>query len=133
VEERALSDQITLTLPAERPFHGIAHLVMGGLGTRLELTFDELEDVQVALGALLECCAEDDGVTLRVDVDRNGSLELSVGPFDEQLLVRELERETEEGLTLRRVLETVADRVDVSAGAGGVWILLTKRLVVGRG
>src|SRR3989454_12851412 len=104
------SDEVTLTLPAERPFHRIAHLVLGGLGVRLELTFDKLEDLQVALGALLECCAEDDDVTLRVSIDREGALTLAVGSFDKKVLARELDRETSEGLDLRRVLQKVADR-----------------------
>jgi hypothetical protein len=102
--------------------------VLGGLGVRLELTFDKLEDVQVALGALLECCSEDDEVTLRVEADRGGALKLSVGPFDKQLLADELERETSEGLNLRRVLETVADRVETADEEDGAWVLLTKQL-----
>jgi hypothetical protein len=128
-----MSDEITLTFPAERPFHGVARLVVGGLGVRLELTFDELEDVQVAIGALLECCSEDDEVTLRVEADGDGSIDLSFGPFDQELLERELEQETEDGLTLRRVLEAVSDRIDISAEDDGAWVLLTKRRVAAHG
>ena len=102
--------------------------MLGGLGVRLELTFDKLEDVQVAVGALLECCSEDDEVTLRVTADRGGALQLAVGPFDKQLLADELERETSEGLNLRRVLETVADRVETAQEEDGVWVVLTKQL-----
>lgn len=102
--------------------------MLGGLGVRLELTFDKLEDIQVALGALLECCSEDDEVTVRVETERGGTLKLSVGPFDKQLLADELERQTSEGLNLRRVLETVADRVETAEEEDGAWVVLTKQL-----
>ena len=36
------SDEITLTLPRDREFHRIAHLVLGGLALRLELTIETL-------------------------------------------------------------------------------------------
>jgi hypothetical protein len=36
---------------------------------RLEVTFDKLEDLQVALGALLDCGAEDDELTIRVALE----------------------------------------------------------------
>ena len=43
------ADEITLALPRERPFFGVAHLVLGGLAVRLDLGFEQLEDLQVAL------------------------------------------------------------------------------------
>jgi len=39
-------DEITLTVPRERPFYRVAHLVLGGLAVRLDLTYDTLEDLQ---------------------------------------------------------------------------------------
>ena len=45
-------DRVQLTIPAEEDFHHVAHLVVGGLGVRLDLTFEDLDDVQVALEAL---------------------------------------------------------------------------------
>jgi len=48
-----MSDEVRLVLPAQEDFRPIVHLVVGGLAARLDLTFDTLEDVQLALGALL--------------------------------------------------------------------------------
>src|SRR6185437_5978787 len=86
------SEEGTLTLPAERDFHRIAHLVIGGLAVRLDLTFDKLEDLQVALGALLDCCGDDNEVTVRVALE-GSTLKLAVGPFDGTRLAEELDRE----------------------------------------
>jgi len=48
-----VSDEITLVVPAQEDFRPIVHLVVGGLAVRLDLTMDALEDLQVALDALL--------------------------------------------------------------------------------
>ena len=46
-------DEITLIIPRERALFGVAHLVLGGLGIRLNLTIEHLEDMQLALETLL--------------------------------------------------------------------------------
>jgi anti-sigma regulatory factor (Ser/Thr protein kinase) len=119
-----LSDEIKLVLPAEEDFRHIVHLVVGGLAAQLDLTLEHLEDLQLALEALL-ARRQDDGevsVALRI-VD--GSVHTSVGPFAAEAL-DELEREGDE-LGLRRVLETVCDVVEVQEREGGSWVELTKQ------
>ena len=119
-------DEITLTLPRHKPFFRIAHLVLGGLAVRLDVTYEHLEDLQLALAGLLDRRDDDDGsitVTLRVDGER---IETSVGPFDGATLRRELEQNGGEAIGLRRLLETLADRVELSERDGGHWVQLTK-------
>jgi hypothetical protein len=116
-------DEISLTLPADDAFHGVAHLVLGGLAVRLDLTFELLEDLELALGALLERTASDDGVTVRVRV-LDGELQTLVGPF--RSVRAELDAGDEGMLNLRRILATVCDRVEVTDQDGGQWVELTK-------
>ena len=121
-----MTDEITLTLPRNKPFFRIAHLVLGGLAVRLDVTYEHLEDLQLALAGLLEGRADDDGsitVSLRV---RGDEIETSVGPFDGVKLRKELEQNGGEEVGLRRLLETVADRVELSERDGGHWVQLTK-------
>ena len=47
------TDEIRLVIPAEEDFRRIAHLVTGGLASRLDATFDDLEDLQLGIEALL--------------------------------------------------------------------------------
>jgi hypothetical protein len=61
-------DEIQLTLPADEAFHRVAHLVLGGLAVRLNLSFESLEDLELALDALLERTQTDDEIQLRVRV-----------------------------------------------------------------
>jgi hypothetical protein len=103
-------DEITLTLPHEREFHRVAHLVLGGLAVRLELTIETLEDLQLALSTILDRAKGDGEVTVSMSLV-DGTLETTVGPVD---LSGELDgEEDEEALTLRRILWTVVDDVQV--------------------
>jgi hypothetical protein len=103
-------DEITLTLPHEREFHRVAHLVLGGLALRLELTIETLEDLQLALSTILDRAKGDGEVTVSMAVI-DGVLETSIGPVD---LTDELAGgEDEQRLSLRRILWTVVDDVQV--------------------
>jgi anti-sigma regulatory factor (Ser/Thr protein kinase) len=119
-------DQITLTLPAERDFYRVAHLVLGGLAVRLNLTFEHLEDLQIALDELLDNRTHDGDVTVSVSV-RSDSIEASVGPFPGDSLRVELEHERG-AVGLRRILDTVVDHVELHEGDGGDWVTLTKQV-----
>ena len=116
------SDEITLCLPRERPFFGVAHLVLSGLAARLDVNFDQLEDVQVALAELLEQQETEDEITLNVRV-AGETMHASLGPFDETL---EKDLARSDGVGLRRVLETVVDDVRVVDRGGQPWVELTK-------
>jgi hypothetical protein len=119
-------DTITLTLPPEREFQRVAHLVLGGLAVRLNLTLEALEDLQLALDGLLDSGSAEGEVTLELSVVA-GAIEASVGPFRAGSVQQALEAESD-GVGLRRVLDTVVDRVEVSDRVGGDWVQLTKRI-----
>jgi hypothetical protein len=125
-----VSDEISLTVPAQEDFRQIAHLVVGGLGARLDLTYEDLDDLQTALDALLGR-REDDGDIEVVVGQQDGEIRTSVGPFAESDL-DELESDST-ALGLRRVLETVADGFEIERRDGSAWVLLTKRLTENAG
>jgi anti-sigma regulatory factor (Ser/Thr protein kinase) len=115
-------DEISLTLPTDDAFRRVAHLVLGGLAVRLDLTYESLEDMELALDTLLERTGDDGEVTVRVRVDGE-ELRTIVGPFGPDVL-RELDQAVGDGLGLRRILETVSDNVEVTDGH----VQLTKRI-----
>jgi hypothetical protein len=119
-------DTITLTLPPEREFQRVAHLVLGGLAVRLNLTLEALEDLQLALDGLLDTGSAEEEVTLELSVVE-GAIEASVGPFRARSMQRALEAE-DDGVGLRRLLDTVVDRAEVDERDGGDWVRLTKRV-----
>jgi anti-sigma regulatory factor (Ser/Thr protein kinase) len=120
-----VSDVVTLQLPRDRDFFGVAHLVLGGLGARFDLTYDVLDDITTALDELMDRREVIDDVTLRVEV-RDGEITTTVGPFSGRV-VDELHA-SDAGLGLRRVLETVVDKVSVTERDGGQWVELRKHV-----
>jgi hypothetical protein len=102
-------DEITLTLPRDREFHRVAHLVLGGLAVRLQLTIETLEDIQLALSAVLDRADANGDVTVTMTL-RDGTLDTRVGPVH---LADELARDDGDELSLRRILWTVVDDVQV--------------------
>jgi anti-sigma regulatory factor (Ser/Thr protein kinase) len=122
-----VADEITLTLPRAPEFQRVAHLVLGGLAVRLNLTIENLEDLQLALDAVLVRMDPNTGsVTVQMSL-RDGELETRIGPLTTALL-DEIEREADgKGLGVRRVLDSTVDDVHVD----GEWVRLTKKVVAG--
>jgi len=107
------TDEITLTLPRERGFYGIAHLVLAGLAARLDCTVEHLDDLQLALDTLLDHRDEPGEVTIALRI-RDDTIEAEVAPLSGELRA-ELQREPGLEMDTRRVLETVVDGVEVGS------------------
>jgi len=118
-------DEISLTLPADEAFHRVAHLVLGGLAVRLDLTFETLEDLELALDALLERFGGAGDIVVRIHV-LEGELRTIVGPFTS--VRAELEQAGDDSLSLSRILETVCDQVEITERDGSEWVELTTRV-----
>jgi hypothetical protein len=117
-------DEIILTIPREEPFHEVAHLVLGGVAARLNLTFESLDDLETALDAVLERSGNEGEVTVKLRIE-DGSIHAVVGPLAVERVQAELERDPADSVTLRRILDTVVDgyRLD-----GEGWLELRKHV-----
>jgi hypothetical protein len=123
--ETQVLDTVEITIPRERDFSIVAELVVGGIAARHDVTLDVLDDLQLAVGSLLEHNEDDDGnvkVRLRVGGD---AIDVSVGPVGERT-VSELEADAGETLGLRRLLDTTVDELTLSQRDGHVWVELRK-------
>jgi hypothetical protein len=119
------TDEISLTLPADDAFHRVAHLVLGGLAVRHDVTLEHLEDLELALDALFGRLQDAGEVTLRVRVS-DSELRTVVGPFTS--VRSDLDAGEAGTLNLNRILQTVCDTVEVADRDGAEWVELTKRL-----
>lgn len=120
---------IRLTIPDDPRYHGVARLVVGGLAARLELSYEHLEDLQLALASVLE----NDGYSVGPDVNvelvvDEGSLDLRIGPLNGDALRADLELESETEIALGRLLRTVVEKVELEERADGQWLRLEKRV-----
>jgi hypothetical protein len=123
------TDEITLTLPRGPEYQRVAHLVLGGLAVRLDLTIENLEDLELAFDAVLDRTDPNLGdITVQLAV-RDAELEARIGPLSQQLL-DDIDRDGGDGeLGVRRVLESTVDDVHVD----GDWVRLTKKVAGRRG
>lgn len=115
-------DEITLTIPRDASFHEVAHLVLGGFAARMNVSFESLDDLETALDAALERASESGEVTVKLRI-ANGAILARVGPFASESLRAELERDPDQSMSLRRVLDTVVDSYRLDPDG---WLELTK-------
>jgi hypothetical protein len=120
-------DEITLTIPRDRALYSVAHLVLSGLGIRLNLTIEHLEDLELAVDAVLERSREEEeNVTIAVSV-REGQLETLIGPMRDGVRA-ELAAPEGEDVGLRRILDALVDEVELTERDGDDWLKLTKKI-----
>ena len=121
-----MNDEIRLTIPHDRALYRVAHLVVGGLGIRLKLTIEHLEDLQLALDAVLERTRSGEDVTITVTL-RDDEIETAIGPLRDGVRDElDVELTETEDVGLRRILDTVVDRTELEAREDGDWVTLTK-------
>jgi hypothetical protein len=107
------SDQISLTIPSRTPFTGVATLVLGGIGSRLDLSYERVDDLQLAVLSVLEARGADD-VTVEVEAAQE-HVSVSVGPL--------VEGSGSDG-SLARVLGPLVDSVQPVQRDGREWLTL---------
>ncbi len=133
-----MSDTVALSFPRDSRYYAVARLVVGGMAAPLQMSYDALDDLQLAISSLLD--HEDlatqgttaDGlgdVQLRLEVDEH-QLVAALGSFASGSLDRAFERSAQQGgeMGLRRLLDTIVDDVHVEADESGEWVTLTKRV-----
>jgi hypothetical protein len=118
------TEEIRLVIPAEEDFRPIAHLVTGGLAMRLDARYDDLDDLQVAIEALLALRDDEGELVVSLSAD-DGVLQVSLGPFPPEKVHDD---ESDGSLNLHRVLGTVCDTHEVDERDGGAWVELSKRI-----
>ena len=108
-----VTDRIVLNIPTEERFRSVATLVVGGIGSRADLPYERMDDLQLAVLSVLEA-ADRDEITVEVDADERG-VRLALGP------VRDGSGDDEGlGLVLSRLVDDVAhERRD-----GAEWLSL---------
>jgi hypothetical protein len=108
-----VTDRISITIPADGRFRQVSTLVLGGVGTRLNLPYERMDDLQLAVLSLLEV-VDGDGATVDIDAGDDG-IAVSVGP---------LRSGAGTDASLERVVKPLVDGVEPAERDGGEWITL---------
>ncbi|MGM7703621.1 anti-sigma B factor RsbW [Pseudalkalibacillus sp. Hm43] len=139
-----MSDLIEMTIPAKPDFVGVARLTVSGIASRMGYTFDEIEDIKIAVSEAIT-----NAVNHAYGSSDEGKIRLSYGMFEDKLEItvmdkgksfdvnkikqttgpvngKPVEQINEGGLGLF-LIETLMDKVDISDDAGVV-VMMTKYL-----
>jgi anti-sigma regulatory factor (Ser/Thr protein kinase) len=126
-----MTDAIKLTVPRQKSYYGVVRLVVGGLAARLDLSYEYLEDVQLALESLLanDAYAASGEITIELAASP-GVVQILVGPLDGGRLRPDLADDADDaaGVSLGRLLSTVVGAVGVEERDGTQWVRLEKRM-----
>ena len=124
-----MTQAIELRIPNERPYHGVARLVVGGLAARHNLSYEALEDLQLALGTILESNGYAAAGEIRVELEvMDDSIAMAIGPLNGDAVRADLEESSEGNLGLGRLLGTLVEDAGVEAREDGDWLRLSKRV-----
>jgi hypothetical protein len=108
------ADTVELHTPVGRDWGPVVRLVLGGIGDRLDLGIDEVDDLQLAVERLLAEAGAQGSVRLEFELTDHG-VRAHVGPLAEATIADALRGpEPPPGeLSLRRILATVVDSFGV--------------------
>ena len=115
-----VTDQISLTIPIDERFRSVSTLVLGGVGTRLDVPFERMDDLQLALLSLLEA-VDGNEATVEIGVDED-VLAVTVGPLRDG---------TSDDGGLDRVVSRLVDGRTTDARDGSEWMTLRLSRVAG--
>ena len=124
------SDRIELTTPVGRAWEAVIRMVLGGIADRLDLGFDQLDDLQLAVERLLAEGDPQSPVTLSFEI-HDGGVRTRIGPLRDAALAEALQGpEPPPGvLTLPRILSTVVDSYGVEEVADGHLVVRLEKMV----
>ena len=109
----AHADRVRLSVPAGPSFRGALRLLLGGLGNSSGLSYDEVNELQLAVEALIASrTLAGDSLLVEADLD-DGAMSLAVGPF--------VPGDDPGG---RRVLDRLVRRARAQSRDDGEWIEL---------
>ena len=116
-----MTDTLILTIPNERRFLAVVRHVLGGFASQLDLPYELMDDLQLAVETVLARAADHGAaLTLRVAPGDQG-LSVFVGPIDETAL-GESRPDREAGPSLRQILSTLVTSAEVVLLDGGRWL-----------
>ena len=133
------SDKVTITLPCRPEFVAVVRLALLGVASRLPFSYDEVEDLRLAVGEactyaveragsisaklMVSICIDKEGLEIDVvdDVPQNTPKRTSAQDYD---LLEETGVD-QEGLGAL-LMEILVDKVVISPGPNGTTVHLTK-------
>jgi hypothetical protein len=124
------AEKVTLAIPGERRFIGIARLFVGGLAARLDLGYETMDDLQLALESVLRNAELGAQVTVEAHLEGEG-VSILTGPFASDPLDSGDRRGDQ--IELERLLVALVAGAESTMRDDGCWLRLDVRIPAGSG
>jgi hypothetical protein len=102
-QEATTADRVVLTLPGNPSLRGVASLVVGGIGSRIDLPYEKVDELQLAVLSVLGAC-DPAIVTIEIEIEEEAVL-VTLGPLPD---------DTVAAPGVRAVLDRLVDGVEPS-------------------
>jgi hypothetical protein len=109
-----VTSAVQIELPSRPGFNAVGRLVTGGYASRLELPVERIEDLQLAVEALLSRSAAGGALIVRMSECERG-LDVTLGPFAPA---------PEERRSVERMLHALVEDVLVQDSDEGEWVVM---------
>ncbi len=134
----AQAETVQLIIPCRPEYVGVARLAVLGIASRMPFSYDEVEDVRLAVGeacshaveragslaATIRIVSKIDANALRIEVADDVAADTAAAPSEEARLLEEAGVD-QQGLGAL-LMEILVDEVTIEAGSAGTRVLLTK-------
>ena len=128
VTRHARSELITLTGPGGDSFVPIARIVVGGLSARLNVPYESLDDLQLAVESVLGEARYQAAGEVSVELSvRERSVGIAIGPVSEAI---EADLDDGRAFGIALVLPSVVDSVELVERDGERWIRFEKQVAL---
>jgi hypothetical protein len=122
------ADVVSLTCPPGEEFVNVARIVVGGLAARNDLSYESLDDLQLAVESILSNAEYCDGTELTLEVTiAEPQVDVLIGPVNDEALRAALSG-TNSNIGLGVVLSAVVDGIGLEERGGSRWLRLAKRV-----
>lgn len=125
-------ETVSLTLPHDERFVSVARIVVGGLAARLDLPYESLDDLQLAVESVLSERRYSAGANVTVEIEiGDRSMRITMAPLDTDAIERDLALGTED-IGLGVLLGAVVDSVAFEEREGGQRHLVLEKSIARR-
>lgn len=127
-----MADRVAVDAPLDADFAPVVRLIVGGVAERGAMTFQEMDDLQLAVERLLAEAGGRGRVRLSFELG-GGRVRTRIGPLYEHGLADALQAvdSVPGSLTLRRILGTVVDSFGVEESVDGTIVVRLEKIVRG--
>lgn len=128
-------DVVELRIPRKPEYVGVARLAVSGIASRMDFSYDEVEDIKLAVGeactsAIQETTPEQNALPVIVRCESDAD-EICIEVIDSKALAQEpAGADTPDAPISRLLMEVLMDEVEITEGAdGSVRMRMAKRVL----